>query len=196
MFSKLSRYRKLPNIVATNAQGRAVAAKSLRLLPAVSGTFRHTLEAGDRLDHLAYRYYKQSTKWWRICDANPEFLSPLALLGKDPIAVTRFPLTLPDEGGQPPWAELRRQLSGLVGVERLHIEERVRLVPEIQTIDGETITVHVEHFERSLTVVYNRMNVSTQELADTIVAVGFAVSPGQNVGRVGKEITIPPNVVG
>ena len=70
-----------------------MASKTLRLLPQVSGTFRHTVEDVDRLDHLAYKYYQQPRKWWRISDANPEFLSPQALLGKEPIVTDRFPVT-------------------------------------------------------------------------------------------------------
>lgn len=79
MFSRISRYRKLADVVTTDAKGRKLASKSLRLPPEVSGTFLHTVEEVDRLDHLAYKYYKQPRKWWRICDANPEFMSPQAL---------------------------------------------------------------------------------------------------------------------
>ena len=76
MFSDLSRYRTLPDIVTTDAEGRTLASKTLRPLPEAPGTFRHTVEDVDRLDHLAYKYYRQPTKWWRMSDANPEFLSP------------------------------------------------------------------------------------------------------------------------
>ena len=78
MFSKISRYRKVPIVTAPDALGRLLAATDLRLLPNVSGDFRHTVDAGDRLDQLAYKYYSQPLQWWNICDANPEFLSPLA----------------------------------------------------------------------------------------------------------------------
>ena len=87
MFSKISRYRKLPDVVTIDVQGRRLESKSLRLLPEVTGIFLHTVESGDRLDHLAYKYYKQPRKWWRICDANPEFPSPQALLGKESIVI-------------------------------------------------------------------------------------------------------------
>ena len=30
----------------------------------------HTIMDGDRLDMLAYRYYRDSKKWWIIADAN------------------------------------------------------------------------------------------------------------------------------
>ena len=59
MFSRISRYRTLPDIVTTDAEGRTLVSKTLRPLPQVSGTFRHTVEDADRLDHLAYKYYQQ-----------------------------------------------------------------------------------------------------------------------------------------
>jgi nucleoid-associated protein YgaU len=31
---------------------------------------------GDRLDSLAYRYYRNSDEWWRIMDFNPEISNP------------------------------------------------------------------------------------------------------------------------
>ena len=91
MFSRISRYHTLPDIVTTDAEGRTFASKTLRPLPQVSGTFRHTVEDADRLDQLAYKYYREPRKWWRMSDANPEFLSPQALLGKEPIVTDRFP---------------------------------------------------------------------------------------------------------
>ena len=81
MFSKISRYRKVPDVTAPDARDGCWPPRTLRLLPEVTGSFRHTVDAGDRLDQLAYTYYGQPLQWWRICDANPEFLSPLALLG-------------------------------------------------------------------------------------------------------------------
>jgi hypothetical protein len=93
MFASFSRYRKLPDVVTTDAKGRTLASKALRRLPSVSGTFQHTVADGDRLDHLTFKYYQQPTKWWRISDANPVFLSPQDLLGKEPVVTDRFPVT-------------------------------------------------------------------------------------------------------
>jgi hypothetical protein len=133
MFSPFSRYRKLPDVVTTDAKGRTLASKALRLLPSVSGTFRHTVEDGDRLDHVAYKYYRQPTKWWRITDANPEFLSPQELLGKEPVVTDRFPVAF--NGPQPPWAALTRSLTERVGVETVRIVEVVQLVPALRTVE-------------------------------------------------------------
>ena len=91
MFSRISRYRKLPDIVTTDSHGRTLPSKTLRLLPQVAGTFRHTVEDVDRLDHLAYKYYQQPRKWWRIVDANPEFMSPQALWARNRSSRIVFP---------------------------------------------------------------------------------------------------------
>jgi hypothetical protein len=195
MFSKISRYRKLADVVMTDAKGRKLASKSLRLLPEVSGTFLHTVTEGDRLDHLAYKYYKQPRKWWRICDANPEFMSPQALLGKEPIVTTRFPLIFNDDQGQPPWAKLLEKLPKMVGVEDLKVEEEVVLVEEARMVGERRITVYVEQFKRAVIVTYNQMNVSAEALAAAISDVGFEVGEPGNIGRVGKQIVIPPDTV-
>ena len=193
MFSKISRYRKLPDEVTTDARGRSLQSKTLRLLPEAPGDFLHTVEQVDRLDHLAYKYYKQPRKWWRICDANSAFMSPQALLGAEPIVSDRFPLAWDDEAGQPPWAELLSKLSTTVGVEALQVvEEEVELVGQ----EKEGATVLVPRYERAIIVTYNRMNVGAATLADLMVAAGFQVGQPENIGRIGKQIIIPPNVVG
>lgn len=110
MFSKNSRYRKLPDEVTLDAKGRQLLSKSLRLLPEVTGRFRHALDENDRLDHLAYKYYKQPRKWWHICDANPDFLSPHDLLGTTPIISQRFPVSF-GGSGDAPWAVLLADTS-------------------------------------------------------------------------------------
>lgn len=133
MFSKLSRYRKLPDVVTTDAKGRALRSKSLRLLPEVSGDFFHTVEEIDRLDHLAYKYYRQPRKWWRICDANPAFMSPQGLLGGEPLVTARFPLAF--TGPHPPWSELLQALSETVGVDQAWMDGGRRL-PEVQITLG------------------------------------------------------------
>ncbi len=195
MFSKISRYRKQPDIVAIDNKGLVLASRDLRLLPEVSGTFLHTVEEIDRLDHLAYKYYKQPRKWWRICDANPEFMSPQALLGKEPVVTDRFPLTFNGDTAQPPWADLLRHLSETLGVECVKIVDDISLVPEEQTHNGQLVTVYAEHFERSVIVTYNNMNLSAEDLAGIITDTGFEVSQPENIGRTGKKIIIPPDVV-
>lgn len=194
MFSRISRYRALPDIVTTDAEGRMLVSKTLRPLPEAPGTFRHTVENVDRLDHLAYKYYRQPTKWWRLSDANPEFLSPQALLGKDPIVTARFPLDF--EGAQPPWADLVRHLTQHVGVEQVKVVEEIDYPLEERMIGRRRVTLHVERFERAILVTYNRLKASDEDLAGIITASGFAVRTPQRLGRLGQQIIIPRDVTG
>jgi hypothetical protein len=194
MFSRISRYRTLPDIVTTDARGRTLVSKTLRPVPQAPGTFRHTVEDADRLDHLAYKYYQQPPKWWRLSDANPEFQSPQALLGKEPIVTDRFPLEF--EGAQPPWAALVQNLTQHVGVEEVEVVEEIHLAPRAQTVGGQSVTLQVEEFERAILVTYNQLNMSDRDLAGIITASGFAVGPPERIGRVGKQIIIPRDVTG
>ncbi len=197
MFSKISRYRTLPDMVTTDARGRTVSSRALRLLPPVSGTFLHTVEGVDRLEHLAFKYYQQPRSWWHICDANPAFMAPQALLGKEPVVSARFSLTLRAEDDLPPWAELLGQLAAVVGVERVQVvEEEVELVQQQRDVAGTRVTVVVPRYERAVIVTYNQMNVDAGELAKVIARSGFSVGPPEPIGRVGKPIIIPPDVVG
>ena len=34
----------------------------------------HTVAVGERIETIAYQYYRDATLWWRIADANPEML--------------------------------------------------------------------------------------------------------------------------
>ena len=194
MFSRISRYRTLPDIATTDGKGRTLVSKSLRPASQAPGTFRHTVEEADRLDHLAYKYYQQPRKWWRISDANPEFLSPLALLGKEPVVTDRFPLTF--DGAQPPWAALVWNLTQHFGVEEVKVTEEIHLARKAETIAGQGATLHIEQFERALLVTYNQLNTSPRDLAGIITAGGFVVGPPERLGRVGKQIVIPRDVTG
>lgn len=265
MFSKLSRYRKLLDVVTTDVQGRSLQSKTLRLLPEVSGDFLHTVEEVDRLDHLAYKYYRQPRKWWRICDANPAFMSPQALLGKGPQAAARFPIVW--EGPMPPWPILLRALADVVGVEDAGMGTSDQPLPDTQILDGtllfaidaglaadlsagvltqeistalrqalqdEGVTLasevrfsfvdedqwritdqvskqiytfkleagalnvyeSVARYTWAVTVVYNEMNVTAQEIADLMSSLNFSVSLPETIGRVGKHIIIPLDSIG
>ncbi len=196
MFSKISRYRKLADEVAIDARGLELASKSIRLLPEVSGKFQHTVEEVDRLDHLAFKYYKQPRNWWRICDANPEFLSPQALLGKEPLITQRFPLSFRMDVKNPPWAGLLTQLRAIVGVEEVQLELGTKFVPKTEDIDDERVTFITEELQRVVVITYNRMNTGVAELSELMSDAGFEVSEPETTGRVGKKIVIPPAVIG
>jgi phage tail protein X len=76
MFFDGSRYLKVPEYTAQDASGRPVKVKRVRATLAVGGSFVYQAKAGDRLDLLAYRFYRTPRKWWLICDANPGFMHP------------------------------------------------------------------------------------------------------------------------
>jgi hypothetical protein len=194
MFSKISRYRKLPDVVTVDVQGRLLASKELRLLPQVTGTFRHTVQAGDRLDQLAYKYYDQPRKWWRICDANPQFLSPLALLGQDTITTRRFALAVPG-GGTPPWAALLDKLRAMPGVENVVIEEDVTQVADKRP-GPPPVTVWLDQFTQTAVVTYNEAQVSIPALQEAIKGAGFNTGEQVALDQLGQPIVVPQDIIG
>jgi hypothetical protein len=177
VFGRQSRYRDVPDVTVPTARGRLVLAKDTRPLPDVTGTFRHTVSANDRLDQLAWTYYGQPLQFWRICDGNPDFLSPLALIGQEAVVTTRFPVTSPDD--DPPWSAVLRELADTVGVDAVTVA------------DQEFVTGHGVRVERALVVTYNRFNTDLGALADVIADAGFAVGQPLEGGQLGQPIVIP-----
>jgi|GEM_PF-807614 len=175
MFSKNSRYRNVADVVAIGPDGRELRSKDIRPQVAVSGTFQHVIEESDRLDQLANEYYKQPRKWWRICDANPDFLSPQALLGKDPVVTYR--LSLSSAGSKtPPWSQALNAVADLVGVEDVQFS-------------GD------EPGQAALVVRFNQMNLSVWDIRARITDLGIKVEAPQAISRIGKLIVIPPDTV-
>jgi hypothetical protein len=132
MFSRVSRYRPLPDAAVPDARrARLMESRALRLLPDTPGTFLHVLQQGERLDHLAHKYYEQPREWWRIVDANPAFLSPRALMGAEPRATVRIPVAW--TGPYAPWSVLLRALLQMPGVEcaRAGTEDQPEPVEEV-----------------------------------------------------------------
>lgn len=134
VFSKTSRYYDLPLVEVLDARGRIRSSRSLRPTPDVPGRLRHTIEDGDRLDHLAHKYYGSSLDWWHIADANPEFLSPEALLGKGGIESIRIPLTW--DGSSPPWSAMIHMLRKTRGVVSVRTGTPEEPVPSVETVEG------------------------------------------------------------
>ncbi len=189
MFSTGSRYRKVPDVAVPDASGRVLPAKGARPLPEVTGTFTHTVVSGDRLDQLAFTYYGRPLDYWHICDANPSFLSPLDLLGTEPVGTALFPVTKPDS--DPPWSTLLAALNGTVGVERVTVEETVTLLREVQTVNGQQVDVVVERHHRSVAVTHNRIIAGVQAVAAVFEQAGFTVGPPVETGGLGRPIIIP-----
>jgi len=193
MFSKNSRYRKQPFAVTIDPRGRRLKSVTLRATPETGGTFLHTITEGDRLDHLAYKYYKAPKKWWRIVDANQEFFSPLDLLGAGVLKCGRIPLGHDDETGEPPWSVLAKKLAALVGVVAYRFEDNVRLTEDTQTVAGESIPVAGQSYERAVIIDYNSLTISEEELTAAISSSGFIAGTPENRGRIGRQIIIPPD---
>jgi nucleoid-associated protein YgaU len=80
VFSSGSRYLKVPDYLTADRDGRPVRVKQVRPRKQVAGSFQYQVRVGDRLDLLAFRFYRNSRKWWLICDANPDLLDPWRLL--------------------------------------------------------------------------------------------------------------------
>ncbi len=190
VFDKLSRYRTVPDVAVPDATGRVVAAKDFRPLPDVTGPFRHTVLAGDRPDQLATTYYGDPLRYWHICDANPDFPSPLAMVEREPVLTTRFPVSF--AGATPPWAALIAALNDLVGVVTVTVVEDSTLVETQQTVGGQQVTLFVEQFARAVVVTYNGVNTTRDEIKGVLADQGFAVGPLADFGQVGQRIVIPP----
>jgi hypothetical protein len=86
MFAKGSRYRNLLQSSSVDAQGEMFLGTTLRVIPQNPGQFRHTVRDRDRLDLLGYKYYSDATRWWQICDANPQAEFPNDILDRTPLA--------------------------------------------------------------------------------------------------------------
>ena len=72
MIFKGSRYDKTPVDQVTLANGQRVSALGIRFIPPTRAGYYHTFAAGERLDTLAYNFYRNPEKFWLIADANTE----------------------------------------------------------------------------------------------------------------------------
>lgn len=70
MFARGSRYERVPQGVWKDASGASRPFVHLRVLPRPGGFQSHRVDAADRLDLLAHRFYGDPEQFWRICDAN------------------------------------------------------------------------------------------------------------------------------
>lgn len=70
MFFKGSRYANVGQHEITDNKGRVIPYKKIRFIPETRMQRTHTVSQGERLDHVAHRYYQNSGRFWRICDAN------------------------------------------------------------------------------------------------------------------------------
>ncbi len=74
MFLRGSRYENARAFVARDDGSEVFSGVRPRQIGPAPGVVEHTVRTGDRLDLLARHYYNDDRLWWRIVDANPEFL--------------------------------------------------------------------------------------------------------------------------
>jgi hypothetical protein len=173
-----SRYRTDPAVSGPDARGRVTLAVDPRPLPVLPGSYLHVLADGDRADGLADKYYGDPLLWWQICDANPDFLSPCALLGQEPVITAGFSLT-PTDGAadrESLWRTLFARLSVLPGIERVSLES------------DDDLRRPVGHHIR---ITYNRLAVA-EPLTRLLAEIGFTVEAATESTRAGQPIVIPP----
>lgn len=98
MFEVNSRYARKAVKTWVDAQGEEHAYVERRLLPrdeALKTLVETRLNAGDRLDLLAYKHYGDSTQSWRLLDAQHIHVDPKKL-AESPEQILR--VTLPEPG--------------------------------------------------------------------------------------------------
>lgn len=74
MFQKGSRYQKSPFFQASANGTLHFEGVMPRQIEGATPVLEHRVVEGDRLDELARHYYSDPRLWWRIVDANPQFL--------------------------------------------------------------------------------------------------------------------------
>ena len=70
MFYRGSRYEAVADATRDTADGRTIRYKRTRFIPETAEMFSHKLAQGERLDLVAWRFYRDPEQFWRICDAN------------------------------------------------------------------------------------------------------------------------------
>lgn len=72
MFTRDSRYARLPVKTHFDAAGREIAHVARRIIPQGKPPIAQVqVQPGDRLDLVAHRALGAPTQFWRIADANP-----------------------------------------------------------------------------------------------------------------------------
>jgi hypothetical protein len=73
LFPPNSRYHGVPTAVHIMPDGTTVSYVRRRFIPSpeqLTVLQEHTLVQGERLDHLAAKYFGDPELFWRLCDAN------------------------------------------------------------------------------------------------------------------------------
>jgi len=84
MFLKGSRYEQARRF-DQDEDGRSFPGVRPRKIGPGVGVVEHVVKSGERLDLLARHYYNDDRLWWRIADANPEFVHAGLMLAEDQV---------------------------------------------------------------------------------------------------------------
>lgn len=83
MLVKKSRYQEAEPFETTADDGEVFVGIKARAVGEATGVVEHEVQASDRLDRLARHYYNNDRLWWRIVDANPQFIFGPDMLGEE-----------------------------------------------------------------------------------------------------------------
>lgn len=84
MFLKGSRYEQSRTFDSAE-DGRHFPGVRAREIGTATGMVEYVVKSGDRLDLLARHFYNDDRLWWRIADANPEFVHAGLMLAEDQV---------------------------------------------------------------------------------------------------------------
>jgi hypothetical protein len=87
VIDKRSRYARVGTVTVPGPDGRPRVLIELREPPRIDGVLRHAPEPGERLDHLAHRFYRDPRRFWRICDASDELDPFEVVVPGDPLLI-------------------------------------------------------------------------------------------------------------
>jgi hypothetical protein len=93
MFFRGSRYANVGEHDIPDGKGRVIRYKKIRFIPESRAQLSHIVSNGERLDHLAQRFYQNPELFWCICDAN------LALWPDDLVAEAGRTILIPPSEG-------------------------------------------------------------------------------------------------
>jgi nucleoid-associated protein YgaU len=80
MFFDGSRYLRVAEYSVDGAGGAQQKLKVTREPLAGEVALTYQVREGDRLDLLAFKFYRNARKWWLIADANSDCMAPEQLL--------------------------------------------------------------------------------------------------------------------
>jgi hypothetical protein len=72
MLFKGSRYQNVKTYSVAGPDGQPITVLGIRLIPPTPAGFLHTFSADERLDIVAFNFYRNPEKFWLIADANTE----------------------------------------------------------------------------------------------------------------------------